>query len=1637
MGTEVGSLQASLSLDISNFAQGMQQAVQLVQQFGQQLKTALGNTQSFSALQRQASELKAEIEAVTSAIKSLQATMNNTQNSTQIFSSIRQHTAGLSGEFDKIHNSLQQVIDILQQLNTTASTTAGSTSQMATNMQAFTSAAQNASRNTRQTTSNTRQASNAIRQANSQANKLSSSLKQGAGFAANLKHIMEGIIISQSFYRLLNIMNELVAGSAQFMNNMAQTEIAFKYLLGSEEKASTMLESLQDLSISAPISTSDATEMSRKLMAMGFSAKSVIPTLKILTDTAAVFTNEAGQMNDMMQHVVIALGQMKSAGTVSMQELRQLYNAGIPIFQILQDGLGLTAKEVRNIGELGIDSGTAILAILTELQKKYSGAAEEMTRTIPGALEVIKDSLFVINNILWASPFVWVTKQLNVVADWLGAIVKIARVYGAGGIFQAMFPREWHMQLRNIIGTFQELGKALTYIGKAVGVVFKEAAGIIINIASLVGPPISILIHALSQMVYWIMVNIPIVRYLFAALLAYTALTVVAKVLLMIAKATKLLAIAQVAAQCVLNLIGALKNLWAFSKVGFILMMIAGAFLAVALASEKAKAAIASFFGKIQGAAKNFSDKLDIGFDPNKIAQPKFEAPPKNDWGDMADGLEDVADGYDDVADKADKATKAQKKNQSFLQSFDEVYQIKPKEDDGSSGDDDPAGNMSDSIKDLLSSLGDLDDAMNGMDWTGDFWADWGNLSAGLDDFESTVLDVAALGEEFWKALMEAFSAPEWAGAGLGAIIGALLGSLVGHPLIGAAIGALVGWVAGLFWEDLKNAFNLSDYAPVVATIAAAIGFVLGKLLGWGALKTSIATVGLALGSMVISMLLSKIAEACGLGEYTADSIAIGQGIGTLIGAAIGLALGHPILGAAIGNLAGGVVGLIWGALKEKLGVTNWQGIADIIGADLSAAFTGLAASFWSVTIEPLTSSLTTAVSQGLTFSLKNGIKGGILGAIAGLAGGLLTNALTGWIAKELDMGEDDLNNSAIGQSIGGLIGSIVGLIVGRGNPIATALGNMIGQALGGVLGLFFNDIAKWCNDVWNTISEWCSNATQKFSNFITNLGPNLANWFKQLSYDIGYALGAATGHIARFVVDGAIAIGNFFTVTLPNAWESFKGAWTTFWEVTFPSVMTSIGNFFSNLGPMFITFFTETLPNAWESFKIGWTTFWTETLPSVFGTIGEFFTNLWQTFWDWGVNVVQGFIDGFLNSIVLIWEAIQSFFQGFIDGFCEAFGIHSPAESMMPMGQYIIEGLIVGMTSALSLVWEFLTNLANTIINVLGGAFISLGSTIAGWASSSAANIINWVVNTGAQIAGWITRTTASIVAWATNTANSIINWANKTSNRISTWESNVIAKITNWYNTTSNKITTWVNTTKARISAWYSETINKISSWASTAISKITSATSSISNMVSAKFSSMSSAISSWATSAIASVSNFCSNLVSKISSAVQSAINWLNQLASAKSGAGISIGNFGVRSSSSKSGGTVNSATVSAPKAASFITDIPTTYALSRSTPMSGIQGAKVAGDGGVSGLTGNSSTTGTQDPFNNMNKADATNFASQVGKEVASGLAPLLATNNTSEEKAPVYVGTLIADDRGLKELERKLKVIRVKEDKSGR
>ncbi len=107
------------------------------------------------------------------------------------------------------------------------------------------------------------------------------------------------------------------------------------------------------------------------------------------------------------------------------------------------------------------------------------------------------------------------------------------------------------------------------------------------------------------------------------------------------------------------------------------------------------------------------------------------------------------------------------------------------------------------------------------------------------------------------------------------------------------------------------------------------------------------------------------------------------------------------------------------------------------------------------------------------------------------------------------------------------------------------------------------------------------------------------------------------------------------------------------------------------------------------------------------------------------------------------------------------------------------------------------------------------------------------------------------------------------------------------------------------------------------------------------------------------------------------------------------------------------------------------------LGRVTPMSGlpVDGNRSEGTFRRDRVTWNSDNDDQPDPRATSTPA-AQSIVDGVTTNVVQALAPFIVNQNNSEQLPPVYVGTLIADDRGLKELERKLRIIRVKEERRG-
>ncbi len=171
--------------------------------------------------------------------------------------------------------------------------------------------------------------------------------------------------------------------SLKFAGDIEQTSVAFQTMLGSAEAAQEHLEALKDFALKTPFQFSDLVLASKRLQALGFSAKEVIPTLTAVGNaTAALGSGAEG-----IQRITTAIGQMQAKGKVQAEEMKQLAEAGIPAWQILAKTLNTdVAGAMKQVEARTVDAAKAIPALLAGMNEKFGGLMEAQSKTLLGQI---------------------------------------------------------------------------------------------------------------------------------------------------------------------------------------------------------------------------------------------------------------------------------------------------------------------------------------------------------------------------------------------------------------------------------------------------------------------------------------------------------------------------------------------------------------------------------------------------------------------------------------------------------------------------------------------------------------------------------------------------------------------------------------------------------------------------------------------------------------------------------------------------------------------------------------------------------------------------------------------------------------------------------------------------------------------------------------------------------------------------------------------------------------------------------------------------------------------------------------------------------------------------------------------------
>jgi len=481
------------------------------------------------------------------------------------------------------------------------------------------------------------------------------------GYIKDMSKVVTGILIAQGFYRLINVIRQASTELFQFSQDMEAAAVSFGLMLRSKSEAKVFLGLLEDFAAVTPFQMKDAQVAAQRLMAMGFAAETVIPTLRAITDAASLM----GAEEDVLNRITKAFGEIHTRGVVAARELIQLAQAGIPAFEILQQELKLTAHQMEHIGaELKIPADVGIAALLKGIEKRYGGASALIAETTKGVISTIRDNLLLIGRSLFTGMYTAISVRLKELRDWLNWARSLMRRGGVGALFESIVSPKVQATVRLAIVAVGSLVGSFKLLRNALALVLSPASELFLRTLRVALPILAGVARSVAVLAEWLARATPLARWFGYALGALWVAAATRVAVLGLVGAIKLLYVASGAAAGIRMLTGAVQALYiamAKNPITALILVVASALLSLALQSRAVQGWIRRLTGSL----------LDLyGLNTQGALEPVFASGYEDDIARYNKWLGDTSAGLAAMADSAEKA------NKRMVASFDEVYQI-------------------------------------------------------------------------------------------------------------------------------------------------------------------------------------------------------------------------------------------------------------------------------------------------------------------------------------------------------------------------------------------------------------------------------------------------------------------------------------------------------------------------------------------------------------------------------------------------------------------------------------------------------------------------------------------------------------------------------------------------------------------------------------------------------------------------------------------------------------------------------------------------------------------------------------------------------------------------------------------------
>ena len=309
---------------------------------------------------------------------------------------------------------------------------------------------------------------------------------------------------------------QIARAGVEFNAKMEQYQTAFTTLLGDADAAAAAMERIREDAARTPFDVDSLTQANQALISAGLSADQARNDVLNLANAIAATGGGSAELSRMAAN----MQQIQNTGKATAMDIRQFANAGINIYGLLADSMGVTTAEAAEM-DVTYEQLAAALQHAADAGGMYEGAMEAQSQTFTGRLSTLKDNVTQLEGALTQDLFSQLSNTaLPMVMDWVATLLEAAQTGGIEGAIKAAkgilgglvkkfgdflksdsLPKMMDAGVELLVGLLDGISSsgAIMQIIAAIGIVIRALLNAIINhLPEILGAGVSILMQLLT-----------------------------------------------------------------------------------------------------------------------------------------------------------------------------------------------------------------------------------------------------------------------------------------------------------------------------------------------------------------------------------------------------------------------------------------------------------------------------------------------------------------------------------------------------------------------------------------------------------------------------------------------------------------------------------------------------------------------------------------------------------------------------------------------------------------------------------------------------------------------------------------------------------------------------------------------------------------------------------------------------------------------------------------------------------------------------------------------------------------------------------------------------------------------------------